>query len=141
MSDHVPVETPLADGWVARWTHPGRLDVVRGEQTFTISGPPDVAQRELVARAARLLRSLGLVDRPLGGIPVDDALPTDPGEGFRPRRTRPEGWLAAAIADGSVRDPDGPDPGHPDLPPDAVVFAVPVGRLAAAGLAPDAAKE
>lgn len=31
-------------------------------------------------------------------------------DGFRPRRTRPEGWLKAAIKDGSVRDPDAPDP-------------------------------
>ena len=31
-------------------------------------------------------------------------------DGFRPRKKRPKGWLKAAIKDGSVRDPDAPDP-------------------------------
>lgn len=31
-------------------------------------------------------------------------------DGFRPRKKRPKGWYEKAIKDGSVRDPNAPDP-------------------------------
>ena len=35
-------------------------------------------------------------------------------DGFRPRKTRPDGWLEAAIADGSVADPEQGGEAHQD---------------------------
>lgn len=50
-------------------------------------------------------------------------------DGFRPRKTRPDGWLERAIADGSVRDPNlGPEP-HQTYQDDQHVIGVPVATI------------
>lgn len=49
-------------------------------------------------------------------------------DGFRPRKTRPKGWLADAIADGFVRDPNAPDPDEGKVYTGTVV-EVPVGTM------------
>lgn len=52
-------------------------------------------------------------------------------DGFRPRKKRPKGWLKAAIADGSVRDPKlGPEP-EQIYRDDQMVIGVPVATVKA----------
>lgn len=46
-------------------------------------------------------------------------------DNFRPRKKRPDGWFAEAVASGEIRDPKlGPNP--PEEHPDAVVIEPPV---------------
>ena len=54
-------------------------------------------------------------------------------DGFRPRKLRPAGWLARAIADGSVRDPNAPPEDEIVYPETTHVISVPLGDLQVAG--------
>lgn len=54
-------------------------------------------------------------------------------DGFRPRKIRPAGWLEAAIADGSVRDPNAPEPEPRPRKPGDIVLDVPVATLSGRG--------
>lgn len=53
-------------------------------------------------------------------------------DGFRPRK-RPPGWYEQALADGTVRAPDAPDPDDGKDYSNATVVAVPLARASGEG--------
>lgn len=50
-------------------------------------------------------------------------------DGFRPRKKRPKGWEAKAMAAGIIRDPNAPEPSPRARKPGDVVIEMPVATL------------
>lgn len=50
-------------------------------------------------------------------------------DGFRPRKVRPAGWEAEAMAAGIIRDPNAPEPPPRERQPGDVVVMVPVATM------------